>query len=46
MFYIILMVLIAIFAGILAHAPDEQFRDFLLAPPVWEDGEVGSLFRH
>ena len=39
MFYIILMVLIAIFAGILApHAPDEQFRDFLLAPPVWEDG--------
>ncbi|EMC8779942.1 dipeptide ABC transporter permease DppC [Providencia rettgeri] len=39
MFYIILMVLIAIFAGVLApHAPDEQFRDFLLAPPVWEDG--------
>ncbi|MGS8099108.1 dipeptide ABC transporter permease DppC [Providencia sp. PROV_01] len=39
MFYIILMVLIAIFARVLApHAPDEQFRDFLLAPPVWEDG--------
>ncbi|KLN47509.1 peptide transporter [Providencia rettgeri] len=39
MFYIILMVLIAIFAGVFApHAPDEQFRDFLLAPPVWEDG--------
>lgn len=39
MFYIILMVLIAIFAGILApHAPDEQFREFLLVPPVWQDG--------
>ncbi|ENG4185189.1 dipeptide ABC transporter permease DppC [Providencia rettgeri] len=39
MFYIILMVLIAIFAGVLApHAPDEQFRDFLLAPPVWDEG--------
>ncbi|MFW0929417.1 MAG: dipeptide ABC transporter permease DppC [Providencia rettgeri] len=38
MFYIILMVLIAIFAGVLApHAPDEQFRDFLLAPPVWDE---------
>ncbi|MBO0222629.1 dipeptide ABC transporter permease DppC, partial [Vibrio parahaemolyticus] len=20
------------------HAPDEQFRDFLLVPPVWESG--------
>ncbi|HHR6029869.1 TPA: dipeptide ABC transporter permease DppC [Providencia alcalifaciens] len=39
MFYIILMVLIAIFAGVLApHAPDEQFRQALLTPPVWEDG--------
>ncbi|BBG60895.1 Dipeptide transport system permease protein dppC [Providencia rustigianii] len=39
MFYIILMVLIAIFAGVLApHAPDEQFRDYLLNPPVWMEG--------
>ncbi|MTC59476.1 dipeptide ABC transporter permease DppC [Providencia rustigianii] len=39
MFYIILMVLIAIFAGVLApHAPDEQFRDYLLTPPVWMEG--------
>lgn len=39
MIYIALMVLIAIFAGLLApHAPDEQFRDFLLVPPVWEHG--------
>lgn len=39
MFYIILMVLIAILAGVLApHAPDEQFRQALLTPPVWEAG--------
>lgn len=39
MVYIIVMVLIAVFAGLLApHAPDEQFRDFLLVPPVWEHG--------
>lgn len=39
MAYIILMILVAIFAGVLAtHAPDEQFRDFLLVPPVWESG--------
>ncbi|HEQ1859448.1 dipeptide ABC transporter permease DppC [Providencia rettgeri] len=39
MFYIILMVLIAILAGVLApHAPDEQFRQALLTPPVWEEG--------
>ncbi|MTC78378.1 dipeptide ABC transporter permease DppC [Providencia sp. wls1916] len=39
MFYIILMVLIAILAGVLApHAPDEQFRQALLMPPVWEEG--------
>lgn len=39
MFYIILMVLVAILAGVLApHAPDEQFRQALLTPPVWEEG--------
>ena len=37
--YIILMLLIAIFADVLApHAPTEQFRDALLHPPVWQDG--------
>ena len=37
--YIILMLLIAIFADVLApHAPSEQFRDALLHPPVWQDG--------
>ncbi|KJV31396.1 dipeptide ABC transporter permease DppC [Pantoea sp. SM3] len=37
--YIILMLLIAIFADVLApHAPSEQFRDALLHPPVWQEG--------
>ncbi|MFP1723919.1 dipeptide ABC transporter permease DppC [Lonsdalea quercina] len=37
--YIMIMLLIAIGAGILApHSPSEQFRDALLAPPVWQDG--------
>ncbi|WP_340610199.1 dipeptide ABC transporter permease DppC [Xenorhabdus bharatensis] len=37
--YIVLMLLIALFAGLLApHGPAEQFRDSLLLPPVWQDG--------
>ncbi|MFP1923354.1 dipeptide ABC transporter permease DppC [Lonsdalea quercina] len=37
--YIMIMLLIAIGAGILApHSPSEQFREALLAPPVWQDG--------
>jgi dipeptide transport system permease protein len=37
--YIILMLLIALFANLLApHAPAEQFRDALLHPPVWQEG--------
>ncbi|OQP34959.1 MULTISPECIES: dipeptide ABC transporter permease DppC [Pantoea] len=37
--YVVLMLLIAIFAGALApHAPAEQFRDALLHPPVWQEG--------
>ncbi|NIF24416.1 MULTISPECIES: dipeptide ABC transporter permease DppC [Pantoea] len=37
--YIVLMLLVAIFAGLLApHAPAEQFRDALLHPPVWQEG--------
>ncbi|QHM73314.1 dipeptide ABC transporter permease DppC [Mixta intestinalis] len=37
--YIIIMVLIAIFASLLApHGPAEQFRDALLRPPVWQEG--------
>ncbi|UQY44260.1 dipeptide ABC transporter permease DppC [Erwinia sp. PK3-005] len=37
--YIVVMVTLAIFAGLLApHGPAEQFRDALLRPPVWQDG--------
>ncbi|MEQ4531166.1 MAG: dipeptide ABC transporter permease DppC [Mixta sp.] len=37
--YIVIMVTVAIFAGLLApHGPAEQFRDALLRPPVWQDG--------
>jgi dipeptide transport system permease protein len=33
------LVLIAIFAGVVApHGPDDQFRDALLKPPVWQEG--------
>ncbi|RUV56584.1 ABC transporter permease subunit, partial [Mesorhizobium sp. M5C.F.Ca.IN.020.29.1.1] len=33
------LVLIAIFAPLVApHSPDEQFRDSLLTPPVWQEG--------
>ena len=34
-----LIVVIAVFAPVFApHAPNEQFRDALLTPPVWETG--------
>ncbi|OTA19120.1 peptide ABC transporter permease [Xenorhabdus beddingii] len=37
--YIVLMLLIALLAGILApHGPAEQFREALLTPPVWQEG--------
>ncbi|MFP1910128.1 dipeptide ABC transporter permease DppC [Lonsdalea quercina] len=37
--YIMIMLLIAIGAGVLApYSPSEQFREALLAPPVWQDG--------
>ncbi|MBK4765385.1 MAG: dipeptide ABC transporter permease DppC [Pantoea sp. Brub] len=37
--YITIIIMIAIFANILApHLPHEQFRDMLLIPPVWQNG--------
>lgn len=37
--YIVLMVVIALLADFLApHAPNEQFRQFLLTPPAWQEG--------
>ncbi|WP_075182476.1 dipeptide ABC transporter permease DppC [Pantoea sp. 1.19] len=37
--YVVAMILIAVFANVLApHLPAEQFRDALLRPPVWQEG--------
>ena len=37
--YVALIVFLATFANLIApHAPSEQFRDFILAPPFWQDG--------
>ena len=39
-----LLVLVAIFAPLLApHAPDQQYRDALLVPPMWQDGGSASF---
>ena len=35
----VLLVLVAIFAPLIApHSPDQQYRDAILVPPVWQDG--------
>lgn len=35
----VLLVLVAIFAPLLApHSPEQQFRDAILAPPIWQEG--------
>jgi dipeptide transport system permease protein len=40
----VLLILMAIFAPIIApHDPDNQFRDNLLQPPVWQDGGSGQF---
>jgi len=39
LYYMIVLILIAILADVVApHAPNQQFRDALLVPPVWMDG--------
>jgi dipeptide transport system permease protein len=39
LFFLCLIVLVAVFAPFVApHAPDEQFRTFLLQPPAWQEG--------
>jgi dipeptide transport system permease protein len=39
LFFFIAVVLIAVFANIIApHLPNEQFRDALLQPPFWQTG--------
>ncbi len=38
------IVFVAIFAPVFApHAPNEQFRDYLLTPPVWQDGGTAQF---
>ena len=35
----VLLVLVAIFAPLIApHSPDQQYRDAILAPPIWQEG--------
>ena len=37
--YVVVMIIIAIFANFLApYNPADQFRDALLAPPFWQEG--------
>lgn len=37
--YVLIVILIAVFANFIApYNPAEQFRDALLAPPVWQEG--------
>lgn len=37
--FVVLVVLVAIFAGLLApHSPFEQYREHVLQPPVWSEG--------
>jgi dipeptide transport system permease protein len=37
--YVAVMILIAVFANVLApYNPADQFRDTLLAPPAWQEG--------
>jgi dipeptide transport system permease protein len=45
MIVFVLLIVIALFAPLLApHSPDEQFRDFLLAPPIWQGGTWQFVF--
>jgi dipeptide transport system permease protein len=41
---VILLVLLAIFANLVApHPPNEQYRDFTLAPPAWHQGGTANF---
>lgn len=45
LFVFVLLVLTAIFAPLIApHDPDQQYRDALLAPPVWQGGTWQFVF--
>ncbi|WP_020594177.1 ABC transporter permease subunit [Kiloniella laminariae] len=39
LFFFLFVVLVAVFADIIApHSPIEQYRDFILIPPAWQEG--------
>ena len=39
MFFVIFVIMVAILADLIApHDPSEQYRDFLLIPPAWQEG--------
>lgn len=39
LFFLILIVFVAVFADFVApHSPSEQYRDFFLLPPAWQEG--------
>jgi dipeptide transport system permease protein len=41
---VIALILLAIFADVVSpHSPNEQFRDFTLAPPAWHDGGTSAF---
>lgn len=43
--YVAIMIIIAVFANFLApYNPADQFRDVLLAPPAWQEGEALRIF--
>ncbi|MCQ2029992.1 ABC transporter permease subunit [Stutzerimonas zhaodongensis] len=42
--FMLLLIICAVFAPALApHNPTEQFRDFLLTPPAWQDGGTSQF---
>ena len=41
---VIALILLAIFADVVSpHPPNEQYRDFTLAPPAWHDGGTANF---
>lgn len=39
LFFLLFIIFVAVFADLVSpHSPSEQFRDFLLIPPAWQEG--------
>lgn len=44
LFVFVFLVLVAIFAPLVApYSPNEQYRDFLLTPPAWQEGGTSAF---